>query len=112
MSAALQSPPAPTWASGDRRLSHTVGRGFRALAELFRRYVVYRGNKVAYLRALGARIGRDTAILNEVQGFGTEPWLVEIGDRLLGREGRLIAAVKAIGRGSDYAGEAPFAIEW
>jgi predicted protein tyrosine phosphatase len=38
--------------------------------------------------------------------------LVEIGDRLLSREGRLIAAVKAIGRGADYAGEAPFSIEW
>lgn len=38
--------------------------------------------------------------------------LVEIGDKALGRNGRLIAAVKAIGRGADYAGEAPFAIAW
>ena len=38
--------------------------------------------------------------------------LVEIGDRLLSRDGRLIAAVKAIGRGADYAGEAPFSIAW
>jgi acetyltransferase-like isoleucine patch superfamily enzyme len=59
-----------------------VGRGFRALADLCRRYVVHRGNKVGYLRSLGARIGRDTAILNDVRGFGTEPWLVEIGDRV------------------------------
>lgn len=35
--------------------------------------------------------------------------LVEIGDRLLGRSGRLVAAVKEIGRGADYVGDAPFA---
>lgn len=38
--------------------------------------------------------------------------LVEIGDRMLGREGRLVAAVKAIGRGADYSGDAPFLIGW
>jgi predicted protein tyrosine phosphatase len=38
--------------------------------------------------------------------------LVEIGDRLLDRRGRLISAVKAIGRGADYRGDAPFAIGW
>jgi len=34
--------------------------------------------------------------------------LVEIGDRLLGRGGRLAAAVRAIGRGADADGNAPF----
>ncbi len=34
--------------------------------------------------------------------------LVEIGDHVLGRGGRLIAAVKAIGRGADYVGDSPF----
>lgn len=38
--------------------------------------------------------------------------LVEIGDAMLGRDGRLAAAVKAIGRGSDYLGEAPFILEY
>jgi predicted protein tyrosine phosphatase len=38
--------------------------------------------------------------------------LIEIGDRLLAREGRLMSAVKAIGRGADYSGDAPFAIAW
>lgn len=38
--------------------------------------------------------------------------LVEIGDRVLGRGGRLAAAVGAIGRGADYSGDAPFAIAW
>lgn len=34
--------------------------------------------------------------------------LIEIGDHVLGRGGRLIAAVKAIGRGADYVGDSPF----
>lgn len=34
--------------------------------------------------------------------------LVAIGDHVLGRGGRLVAAVKAIGRGADYVGESPF----
>ncbi|MXN53887.1 protein tyrosine phosphatase [Shinella sp. AETb1-6] len=34
--------------------------------------------------------------------------LIEIGDRMLGRGGRLVAAVKAIGRGADYVGDSPF----
>lgn len=34
--------------------------------------------------------------------------LIEIGDAMLGRSGRLVAAVKAIGRGADYQGDAPF----
>jgi predicted protein tyrosine phosphatase len=38
--------------------------------------------------------------------------LVEIADTLLSRSGRLVAAVKAIGRGADYQGEAPFILEF
>lgn len=34
--------------------------------------------------------------------------LVEIGDRLLCRGGRLVAAVREIGRGADYVGDSPF----
>ncbi|EJZ23031.1 tyrosine phosphatase family protein [Rhizobium sp. Pop5] len=36
--------------------------------------------------------------------------LVEIGDALLGRNGRLIAAVRTIGRGADADGNAPFVL--
>lgn len=36
--------------------------------------------------------------------------LIEIGDRLLGRGGRLVAAVRAIGRGADADGNAPFVL--
>lgn len=34
--------------------------------------------------------------------------LIEIGDHMLFRKGRLVAAVKAIGRGADYVGDSPF----
>jgi predicted protein tyrosine phosphatase len=36
--------------------------------------------------------------------------LVAIGDDLLGRQGRLVAAVKEIGRGADADGNAPFTL--
>ncbi len=55
-----------------RRLASGLGR-------LFRLWVVCRGSKVAYLRRAGARIGRGTFLLNRVEDFGSEPWLVEIG---------------------------------
>ena len=38
--------------------------------------------------------------------------LIEIGDKALGRDGRLIAGVKAIGRGADYQGDAPFTLDF
>jgi predicted protein tyrosine phosphatase len=34
--------------------------------------------------------------------------LIEIGDHLLSRNGRLVSAIKAIGRGADANGNAPF----
>jgi predicted protein tyrosine phosphatase len=38
--------------------------------------------------------------------------LVEIGDAVLARAGRLVAGVKAIGRGADYHGDAPFVLDF
>ena len=38
--------------------------------------------------------------------------LIEFGDAYLGRSGRLVAAVKSIGRGADYVGEAPFVLDF
>ncbi|MCB1447926.1 MAG: tyrosine phosphatase family protein [Rhizobiaceae bacterium] len=38
--------------------------------------------------------------------------LIEIGDAALCRSGRLVAAVKAIGRGADYQGDAPFLLDF
>jgi predicted protein tyrosine phosphatase len=36
--------------------------------------------------------------------------IIEIGDQLLGRDGRLVRAIKAIGRGADTDGNAPFVL--
>ena len=38
--------------------------------------------------------------------------LVEIGDTALARSNRLVAAVKAIGRGAEYQGDAPFVLDF
>lgn len=38
--------------------------------------------------------------------------LVEFGDAALTRSGRLVAAVKAMGRGADYQGDAPFVLDF
>jgi predicted protein tyrosine phosphatase len=38
------------------------------------------------------------------------PRLIELGDQMLGRGGRLVAAVKAIGRGADTDGRASFVL--
>ena len=37
--------------------------------------------------------------------------IVEIADRLLGRDGRMVAAIDAIGRGADAFEGTPFALE-
>ncbi|MGL3606604.1 tyrosine phosphatase family protein [Rhizobium sp. G187] len=49
--------------------------------------------------------------LREASPFATpNSRLIEIADGMLGREGQLIKAVKAIGRGADTDGNAPFAL--
>ena len=37
--------------------------------------------------------------------------LIEIGDAMLDRGGRLVAAIRAIGRGADADGNAPFLLQ-
>jgi acetyltransferase-like isoleucine patch superfamily enzyme len=73
--------PPPTWTYGERRLAHLARRTAEELRALWQRWILCRGNKVAYLRRLGARIGPQATILVSVRDFGTEPWLVEIGAR-------------------------------
>ena len=72
----------PTWANSDERhwghLWQTAVREVSALS----RYLLYRGNKVAYLRHLGVRIGEGCDLLNGVKDFGSEPWLIELGQRV------------------------------
>jgi acetyltransferase-like isoleucine patch superfamily enzyme len=42
----------------------------------------YHANKVAYLRSLGLRIGENCSLYNTVANYGSEPWLIEIGNRV------------------------------
>jgi acetyltransferase-like isoleucine patch superfamily enzyme len=81
----------PTWDNSD---SHFFGHLIRVLTNeikaVFLRYVFFRGNKIAYLRHLGVRIGKDCDILNTVKNFGTEPWLIEIGQRVTLAEGVIL----------------------
>ena len=43
---------------------------------------LFLGNKVAYLRHKGVRIGQGCQIITSVNAFGTEPWLIELGNRV------------------------------
>jgi len=58
----------------------------RILKEILRYYfdyfVCFRADKIAYLRYRGVRIGNDCVILNQIRHFGTEPWLIELGDQV------------------------------
>lgn len=42
--------------------------------------VRFRGNNIAFLRYMGAKIGSGCLISTSINNFGTEPWLVAIGN--------------------------------
>ena len=84
--------PPPSWQhSGDRAGALYLARALsRAGVSLIQRFVLDRGNKAAYLRRLGARVGKDCDILTETANFGTEPWLIEIRDRVTLTQGVIL----------------------
>lgn len=45
-------------------------------------YLQCRGDDTEYLRYLGVRIGQNCSIYTRPHNFGTEPWLVEIGNNV------------------------------
>lgn len=74
---------------------------------------VSRSPAAAIIVALAVKPDEDDAILaarlRTVSPFATpNARIIEIGDRLLGRNGALVSAVKAIGRGADTDGNVPF----
>jgi len=78
---------------------------------------VSRSPAAALIAALAANPGLDddelAANLRHVSPQATpNSRLVAFGDAYLGRAGRLVSAVKSIGRGADYAGDAPFVLEF
>jgi acetyltransferase-like isoleucine patch superfamily enzyme len=68
-----------------------VLRGIRRRLDFFRVYYLRcRGDPVAYLRFLGARIGAGCSIYTDPHNFGTEPWLIEVGDSVTLGQGVLL----------------------
>lgn len=51
-------------------------------SKLVQKFRIARLGKVGYLRRSGARIGAGCEILSAVENFGSEPWLIDIGDRV------------------------------
>ena len=52
------------------------------LLYLFNYYVLCRGNLIKYLRYQGVRIGEGCEFWNLPDDYGSEPWLIEICDRV------------------------------
>ncbi|MHB0953151.1 MAG: tyrosine phosphatase family protein [Allorhizobium sp.] len=76
---------------------------------------VSRSPAAALIASLAVRPEEDdealAARLRSASPFATpNTRLIEIGDQLLGRGGRLVTAVRAIGRGADADGNAPFVL--
>lgn len=80
----------PNWRNSDSRQGTYLFRAlWRESKGLFLRYGYFRGNKVAYLRHLGVRIGEGCDILTEIKNFCTEPWLIELGNRVTVAQGAI-----------------------
>jgi acetyltransferase-like isoleucine patch superfamily enzyme len=80
----------PTWNNtGKHFWGHLLSVASKEVRAGFLRYIRFRGNKIAYLRHLGVHIGQDCDILNGIKDFGTEPWLIEIGQRVTVAQGVL-----------------------
>ncbi|HDD24236.1 MAG TPA: acyltransferase [Chloroflexi bacterium] len=58
-----------------------VWAGIRRRWDFFRAYyLLCHADRITYLRFLGVRIGERCSIYTDPHNFGTEPWLVELGD--------------------------------
>ena len=52
------------------------------MIDFFKYFVLHKGNLISYLRYLGVRIGENCELWNQPVDYGSEPWLIEIGDRV------------------------------
>jgi acetyltransferase-like isoleucine patch superfamily enzyme len=76
-------------------MTNLIARSLRAVGRrvaFFRTYyLLCRGDKVRYLRFLGASIGKGCSVYTDAENFGTEPWLIRVGnDVTLGQDVLLI----------------------
>lgn len=59
-------------------------KGFITLIKKnFIQYIYFRGDKIRYMRWSGTRVGEECLFVNRVDDFGSEPWLIEIGNRVI-----------------------------
>lgn len=56
-------------------------RIFKALYGYFLYLFVHKGDKVSFLRSRGMAIGESCEIMSTIPSFGSEPYLISIGDR-------------------------------
>lgn len=49
---------------------------------LFTYYIVCQGNLLRYLLSNGVRVGRGSELFNQLENYGSEPWLIEIGENV------------------------------
>ena len=76
-------PAKPVWGSTDQHFWLHLWRAlFDTVGTFLLRYGRYRGNKIAYLRHLGVRIGQNCTLVNSIQDYGSEPWLIELGNHV------------------------------
>lgn len=59
---------------------HLVNKLLSGFKFNFNYLIVHRGNKASYLRAAGARIGSNCDLQTALRNFGSEPYLLEIGN--------------------------------
>ena len=49
---------------------------------LFDLYVLHGGSLVSYLRSQGVKIGENCELLNVADNYGSEPWLIQLGNHV------------------------------
>ena len=72
-----RSLPPPTW-----KTQFGFGFIFRQILDKLVFNIMYRRDVAQYLRSLGAKVGVNSILMNRVSAYGSEPWLIEIGNRV------------------------------
>lgn len=75
--------PPPTWNTEDNaEYSRLVRLALQKLKFFWQWNIVHKRNRVKYLRQIGVNIGNGCSIITSIENFGSEPWLIKIGDRV------------------------------
>lgn len=73
----------PSWANeGNESFSERMMFILQRFMDAFLFNVVHKRSVAKHLRYLGVRIGSNCSFNNRVNEFGSEPWLIEIGDNV------------------------------